>query len=64
MGLFRAGVSRGCNTGVASICARKSGDALTKNQFRPSALSATLDCVRLGILPARAARQLSHAQFH
>jgi hypothetical protein len=64
MGLFRAEVSRGCSTGVPSICARKSGDALTKNQFLPSALNTTLDCVRVGILPARAARQLSHAQFH
>lgn len=64
MGLFRAEVSRGCNAGVASICTRKSGEALTRNQFRPSALNATLDCVRVGIFPARAARQLSQAQFH
>jgi hypothetical protein len=64
MGLFRTGVSLGCNAGVASICVRKSGEALTRNQFTPSALIAALDCVRLLIFPARAARQFSHAQFH
>jgi hypothetical protein len=64
MGLLRGEVFLGCNAGVASICARKSGDAFTRNHFTPSALIAVLDCVRGAIFPARAARQFSQAQFH
>ncbi|MET0539909.1 MAG: hypothetical protein ABWZ64_18510 [Xanthobacteraceae bacterium] len=37
---------------------------MIKNQRTPSALTATPDWVRAGILPARAARQFGHAQFH
>jgi hypothetical protein len=45
----RTGVSRparGCSAGLASIWARTSGEALSRNQFRWSALTATDDWVR------------------
>jgi hypothetical protein len=64
MGLTRRAAMVGWSGGKVSICARRSGEALTRNQWSPSALSATLDCVRAGISPRRAARQFAQAQFH
>ena len=57
---------RGCNSGVASICARKSGDAPSRNQERPSSVMASCVWVR-GLpwnVPALTARQFAQAQFH
>jgi len=64
MGVLRAESGLGRNAGNASICARRSGEALTRNQFAPSSLRATLDCVRAGILPWRARQQFGQEQFH
>jgi len=64
IGLPRTALGRGCSGGKSSICVRRSGGALTRNHLSPSALSATLDCVRPGLRPARVAGQLARAQFH
>src|SRR5580700_784878 len=57
---------RGCNSGVASICARRSGDAPSRNHERPSSVIAT--CVwlrgRPWNVPALTSRQFEQAQFH
>src|SRR5207249_4765748 len=57
---------RGCRAGNDSICARISGDALSRNQASPSALTATLSCRRASMRtdPSLAPRQLEQAQFH
>src|SRR5260370_35602035 len=58
----------GANSGVARICARKSGLADIRNQILASGSgeNATCVCVRAvpRRLPARMARQFAHAQFH
>src|SRR6516165_892411 len=56
----------GRSSAVHSICARKSGDAPSRNHERESALIATCVCVRAlpGNVPARSERQLGQAQFH
>src|SRR5258708_3913178 len=64
MGLWRNAPPPGWSGGKTSICARRSGEALMRNQRRSSALIATLDWVRRGMEPARAAAQLRQAQFH
>ena len=58
--------SRGCNSGVASIWERRSGDAPSKNQDFPSSLTATCAWERTlpGNLPLRTSWQFGHAQFH
>ena len=45
-------------------CDRRSGDAFTNTQRRPSALIAALHWVRGSISPLRAASHWRHAQFH
>ena len=65
----RSGVSRparGCSGGKASIWPRMSGEALSRNQFRWSALTATDDWVRgrAGREPVRTARHPGQPQFH
>src|SRR5208282_6208138 len=65
MGESRAAF-RGCRAGVASICVRKSGEALNKNQARLSWHIATCVWVRPFPLkvPARNEWQLRQLQFH
>ena len=57
---------RGCNAVKLSIWARISGEALSRNHASPSALTATLSCVRgtAAIAPARTPRQFGQPQFH
>src|SRR5688572_4753193 len=64
IGLWRA--LRGCSGGKLSICALTSGDALSRNQLLPSALTATDSCVRAvaASVPARSPLQLKQPQFH
>jgi len=55
----------GCSCGLSVICCRKSGEALIRNQFSPSALTATDACVaRISGWSLRAAAQLAQPQFH
>src|SRR5262249_10029715 len=51
--------------GVAAICWRRSGEALSRVQFRPSPLTANEDCVRTRTagLPRRASAQLRQLQL-
>src|SRR6478735_4479438 len=56
----------GCNSGVAAICARMSGEAFTRSQSVPFSLTAIEDCVR-GValsVPRRTPSQLRQLQFH
>ncbi len=46
------------------ICCRMSGEALTRNQFSPSALTASDACVPLSCGLSQAARQVGQLQFH
>src|SRR3954470_7406805 len=57
---------RGCRAGNDSICARTSGDALSRNHCRPSPLTAADACVRgrIDACPARTSVQLAQPQFH
>ncbi len=59
-------VRTGCSSGVARICWRISGEALTITQLFPSAETAMLDCVR-GMTrssPSHARRDSLVLQFH
>src|SRR5262245_5358430 len=58
--------ARGCSPAKPSICARISGEALSRNHAWPSALTATLSWVRglAAIAPSRAPRQFGQPQFH
>src|SRR5271163_3334328 len=56
----------GCNSGVASIWERRSGEAPSKNHESPSSVIATWVWER-GLpwkVPARTAQQFAQAQFH
>src|SRR5882672_2172024 len=57
---------RGCRAGNDSICARMSGDALSRNHWWPSPLTAAEACVRgrIDACPARTSAQLAQPQFH
>src|SRR5215510_9291905 len=57
---------RGWSPGKSSICCRISGDALSRNHDPPSALTATLSCVRATAraVPSRSPRQFAQPQFH
>src|ERR1700704_1128479 len=57
---------RGWRISRASICWRRSGEALIRNQRSPSPLTARDACVRgvTPISPARARRQASAFEFH
>src|SRR6478735_2641603 len=57
---------RGWSLSKLSICCRISGDALSKNQESPSALTATDSCVRASarMLPRRTPTQFGQPQFH
>src|SRR4051812_27324565 len=57
---------RGCSAGNPSICARMSGDALSRNHCWPSALIAADAWVRArsAVWPARTATQLAQPQSH
>src|SRR5215471_10202415 len=57
---------RGCSSGKLSICARISGEALSRTQRLESALTATHSCVRgfAARVPERTSRQLGQPQFH
>src|SRR5215467_5863285 len=57
---------RGCSAGNASICARTSGDALSRNHCSPSALTAADAWVRArsDACPARTPTQFAQPQFH
>src|SRR6478609_11956643 len=57
---------RGCSLLKLSICCRISGEALSKNQESPSALTATDSCVRAcaRMLPRRTPTQFGQPQFH
>src|SRR4030095_7040833 len=57
---------RGCNSGVARICARMSGEALKSTQYSPSLLTAIEDWLRgrARTVPARTPAQLRQLQFH
>src|SRR5438270_6091007 len=64
--LSRGLLSHGCSSAFASICARRSGEAPSRNQDRLSALMATCAWLRAlpGKLPTRTPRQFGQAQFH
>ena len=59
-------VGGGASCGVATICVRRSGDAPSRNQTRPSGENANWVCVRVVALsvPARSPVQLRQPQFH
>src|SRR6478736_102943 len=58
--------TRGCSLAKLSSCCRISGEALSKNQESPSALTATDSCVRAcaRMLPRRTPTQFGQPQFH
>ena len=59
-------IPRGSGPGIRASCACTSGEALSRNQRRPSALTAAEDWLR-GRARAgsrRAIRQVGHQQFH
>ena len=58
--------ARGQSAGVALICARMSGDALTSAKRSPFDVTASESCVRARSpsCPARTPTQFGHPQFH
>src|SRR3954447_26997935 len=65
IGLWRSWPCLGCSCGVALSCWRRSGEALTRNQCSPSALTAIEAWVLLSSgCPFRAVRHTGHPQFH
>src|SRR5215831_3390526 len=66
MGLERNAPSgRGASAGMAAICWRMSGEALSNTHRSPSPVTANADCVRRlrPGLPARTSAQLRQLQF-
>ena len=66
MGVCPGRSAEGASSGVARICARRSGEAPTRTQMRSSDENAICVCVRgrARSVPARSPPQLRQAQFH